>query len=98
MASSTAFTYMGEYYMLTKSYQLVTVKGPHWPRGRMLFPRKRPTIEDGTEVDESAQEMLARIKIDAALWQVRLRTATAPLCMRVCLMYVPRVHRESEGR
>ena len=54
MASSAAFTYAGEYYPVPPHLQLIKVKGSAWIGGEKLFKRQFPTLEDGTEVDESA--------------------------------------------
>ena len=76
MASSTAFTYGGEYYGLSRTHQLVKVKGPAWPpKNVKLFTRNIIKDDDGTERDETGQEMLARIKLDAVECEVRHATS-----------------------
>ena len=73
MASSSAFVYLGEYYALSLPNQLVNVKGPWGAKGKKLFQRYIVKDADGTERDETGQEMLERIKSDAAAYKVRPR-------------------------
>jgi hypothetical protein len=73
MAASSAFVYLGEYYALSLPNQLVNVKGPWGAKGKKLFQRYIVKDADGTERDETGQEMLERIKSDAAAYKVRPR-------------------------